>query len=197
MDQQKLCATLYGDRKPDGPEGEAAATCIPGCNLPGHQCADKLARLPRSAGPYVDTCSYPPTQLKEALIAHDWAKREQGRDVWNEMVCYWHPRAREPHAVHTDPTGHPVHSAPRAADIGATACARQVLDMRSVVRGLPATVEGFFCLGASSSSSSSKLAASRRQFLREYGLPIGTADVLLLELNLGSGGDQPFSLVED
>ena len=86
MDGSKLCDNLVGDRDPDSPEGEAAATCIPGCYLPGDQCADKLAADPNHRGKYIASCSYPPTQLKDALEAHEWGQTNENRHVWNELV---------------------------------------------------------------------------------------------------------------
>jgi len=82
MDGSKMCHGLHGDI--DETTGEP--TCIPGCNVPGQQCADRLAANPWHVGPYVAGCSYPPTQLKEALEAHRWGAAEQNRNVWNEMV---------------------------------------------------------------------------------------------------------------
>ena len=72
MDSAKVCPNLYGDA--DGPAGEAAATCIPGCYLPAQQCPEVLRKRTWDTSPYAHGCSYPPTDLKGALTANEWLR---------------------------------------------------------------------------------------------------------------------------
>jgi len=148
MDARKVCQNVHGDT--DAATGKA--TCIPGCDLPGYQCADKLAADVHAAGPYVSGCSYPPTQLREALVAHQYVAEEQQRDMWNEMV----------------------------------------IDLRTVVAGLPDVVEGFFCPAAADYDARAKLKHVRHAFIGEYNQD--AAKVLLLELDT-SNLDAPFSIM--
>jgi hypothetical protein len=65
MDPAKICTPLGGD----------GVNCIPGCYSVGRQCADMQRDW---------LCSYPPSQLSEALLAQ--TRREGGLSRNNEIV---------------------------------------------------------------------------------------------------------------
>ena len=109
MDDTKLCNTLYGDAdditasaaaSAAAPAAAPAAACIPGCYPHGQQCGELLERAKAKAfedsgghaewtrGPYMPRCSYPPSQLQQALESNVWLNtdRTQMRHAHNEIV---------------------------------------------------------------------------------------------------------------
>lgn len=202
MSDSKLCPTLYGDADEMG--GEGSATCIPGCFPPGEQCADVLPDsscfvdgVKRDHCPYVHgdrQCSYPPTQLMQALEAHYFMlSHHMGNHKHNEMV--------KKHAPTDYPADTPCPTCcvahflslpdatllPRHHLTHPMTCPSQVVDLRSVVENLPNAVEGFFCLSSADASRRADLRKIRSDFLKEYHLGDGTQagrTFVLAELDL-------------
>lgn len=131
--QSKVCDTLYGDE-----------SCIPGCSPPDKQCF---------AGRAYD-CSFPPTQLKEALLAQQ--SRDSYKNRNNEMV----------------------------------------LDTRSVVAGMPNSIDGFFYL-STKPGGAEYMRGVQRKFAATYGLSAErTPPLMELEFTGGAiSGDQPFKQI--
>lgn len=68
-----------------------------------------------------------------------------------------------------------------------------VVDTRSVVNGLPASIEAFFITRGSSALEYNKVLRAHEAFLREYPSIPASMQPPLLELDLRDGGKTPFT----
>lgn len=128
----KVCTPLGGDGQ----------RCIPGCSPAAQSCTSVDAAW---------QCSFPPSRLKDALVAQQRDHTARARN--NEMV----------------------------------------VDMRSVTRHLPYSVEAFFFVPSSGSEQQGVVRWARDRFLKDYHMTDATGPPLVM-MDLEGGSTQPFTL---